>query len=210
MSAQTPGICTAFGDNRSYGHGTDPGCSRSMDPDMALGCASSQDATMALGGSTWHSDLYGPSGSMTLRHQHGPRCQPRPLASVWPLVVTGPKDINSDPGCGRSQTYLDIALGSMSGPDNVMALGGSTGHPNLYGPGSGMTLRHQQALRCQPRPLASAWPLVVTGTTVINSDSSFEGAMDPNMVLSSSPGQNVIMAQVAAQATQIGVVPAVA
>lgn len=71
--------------------------------------AQTSDSSRAMGGSTGHSDPYDPSSSLTLRHQHGPRCQSRPLASARPLVVTGALDISSNSGCSRA-TYPDIAL----------------------------------------------------------------------------------------------------
>ncbi|MEJ1286727.1 hypothetical protein NN561_017736 [Cricetulus griseus] len=36
---------------------TDPGCSRAIDPDMALSCSSGRDITMTLNSSTGHSGL---------------------------------------------------------------------------------------------------------------------------------------------------------
>lgn len=59
---------------------------------------------MALGGSVSHPNLYGPGSSMTLKHQHGLRCQLRPGTSAQPSVVTGATDINADanPGCNRT------------------------------------------------------------------------------------------------------------
>ncbi|XP_059109764.1 leukocyte-associated immunoglobulin-like receptor 1 [Peromyscus eremicus] len=62
---------------------------------------------------------------MTLWHQHGLRCQPRPHASGLPLVVNGATDIDIDPGCSRA-TDPDMAPGSRLGTDDTMATGEST------------------------------------------------------------------------------------
>ena len=76
---------------------TDSSCSQNTDADTALGSSSGQDVTMAPSGSTGHPDQYGPSGSMTLGHQHGLKWLSRPWASAQSSVVTGAMDINSDP-----------------------------------------------------------------------------------------------------------------
>lgn len=41
-----------------------------------------------------------------------------------------------------AQEELDVALSSSPGPDNIMALGGSTGHSNGLGPGDDMALNN--------------------------------------------------------------------
>lgn len=71
-----------------------------------------------------------------------------------------------------------MALGSNSGPDIIMATGGSVAHPELHGPSSGRALRYQHGLIRWARPQASSWPLVVTATKDINSDPGYNRAMD--------------------------------
>lgn len=56
-----------------------------------------------------------------LRHRHGPRWQPGPRISVWPLVGTWAMDIDRDPFCCRT-TEPDMGL------DLTMASSGSTGY----------------------------------------------------------------------------------
>ena len=50
----------------------DPGCGRTMDPDMVLINCPGLDVILVPGGSTGH------SGNVALRHQRGPMWQPRP------------------------------------------------------------------------------------------------------------------------------------
>ena len=50
-----------------------------------------------------------PSGSMTLRHSHCLRWQPRSLISTWPLVVIQAMAIVRDPGVSRTM-HPDMAL----------------------------------------------------------------------------------------------------
>lgn len=58
----------------------DLGYDRATDPDLAYGHSLGPDTNMALGGSSGHSDLYVPSGNMTLGQHHDLRCQPMPQA----------------------------------------------------------------------------------------------------------------------------------
>ena len=74
-----------------------PSHNRTIDPDMDLGSSPGSDATMVPDGSAGHSDRHGSSGSMVLRHQHGSRWWPRPLASAWVLMVSGAIDNIIDP-----------------------------------------------------------------------------------------------------------------
>lgn len=64
---------------------------------------------MTLGGSIGHSGKHGSSGSMDLRHQHGPMFWTRPETLVRPLVLIGPKDVNKNPGYS-SATNSDMVL----------------------------------------------------------------------------------------------------
>lgn len=66
---------------------------------------------------------------MTLRHQHGLRCQLRLRLSVQLLVVTGTMDINIDPSCCRAMDP-DLALGSSADSYVTMAPGGRAEHPH--------------------------------------------------------------------------------
>lgn len=108
---------------------TDPTCSMTADPDIALGSSLYPDVTMDAVDGRGPSDQYVPSEGMVLKYQHSLRWQLRCWASSWPLVIPGAMDIGTDSGYGRV-TDLDLALGS-SGPGATMALVGSTGHPHL-------------------------------------------------------------------------------
>lgn len=79
-----------------------------------------------------------------------------------PSVATEAMDINTDPNWCRD-TDADMALGSSSGPNIIKGPGGSAGHSRSAWHSCSMTLRHQHGLRRQNRPLASPWPLLVTG-----------------------------------------------
>lgn len=63
---------------RAMGINTDPGYSRTTNPDMVLGSILGPDVAMALIGCAGHSDQHHPA----LRHQHDPRWGPRPGASI--------------------------------------------------------------------------------------------------------------------------------
>lgn len=101
---------------------TDLSCRRTTDPNMALSSSLGLDITMALGGSVGHSDQYGPSGSLTLGHQHSLRWWPKPWVSAQPSMETGAMDIHTDPGYGRI-TDPDMLLGRSLGQDMTMAPG---------------------------------------------------------------------------------------
>lgn len=73
-------------------------------------------------------------------------------------MVTGAKDISSDPGC-FSAMDPDMSLGSISGPVVTMAPVGNTGHLNKYSPGGSMVLEYQHRLRWLTRLQTSAHPL---------------------------------------------------
>lgn len=72
---------------------------------------------------------------------------------------------NTDSSYSRTMDP-DLALGSSLGLDVTMALGGSAGLPYQHSSGSSL-LSFQQSLRLQPRPWASAQPLVVTEATAV-------------------------------------------
>lgn len=63
-----------------------------------------------------------------LRHQHGPRRQPRPghLSSAWPLVVTWVMDIDTNPCHSRGRHGI--------GWDLTMASGGNAGYSHQATP----------------------------------------------------------------------------
>lgn len=76
----------------------------------------------------------------------------------WPKLLTVKTetiDINTDRGRNRAM-YPDLSPSHNSGLEVTTAIGGSAGHPGMYGPGESMTLGHQYGLKCQPRPQASA------------------------------------------------------
>lgn len=52
------------------GINTDSDRSRAADPGMLLSQSLGLDVTIAKSGSIGHPDLYGPGGSMALKHQH--------------------------------------------------------------------------------------------------------------------------------------------
>lgn len=72
----------------------------------------------------------------------------------------------------------DLALRSSLGLDVTVALGGSAGLPDQQSSGSSL-LSFQHGLRLQPRPWASAQPLVVTETTAIHTDPSCGKITEP-------------------------------
>lgn len=76
---------------------TDPGSSKATDPHMALGCSLGFNVSMASGSSSDHSDQYGPSSSMPLRHHHShghlhsPPKYHGPWTSTQTWFVVGPQ-----------------------------------------------------------------------------------------------------------------------
>lgn len=68
-----------------------------------------------------------------LEYHHGPKWQPRPGTSSWPLVVIWPMNIDTDPYCC---TAIDpaMALPSITGQDFTVASGGITGYSHLAVP----------------------------------------------------------------------------
>ncbi|KAL6092601.1 hypothetical protein STEG23_028835 [Scotinomys teguina] len=78
--------------------------------------------------------------------------------------------------------------------DDTMDLDGSAGHSDQHGPSGHMALGQQHGHRFQPRPRTSVWPMVATQATDINMDPGYYRTIDPDKVLSSSPGPVLTMA----------------
>lgn len=70
----------AFGTTWVTDINTDPGCSGTMDPDMALCHSQGSDVTMDSGDSSGHLVQHGHHGNVTLGHQADLKWLPRPLA----------------------------------------------------------------------------------------------------------------------------------
>lgn len=77
---------------------------------------------MVPAGSTVHPYLYSPSSSLTLKYQHGLRCQARLWASALSLVESGAMDVNTEPDHSRA-TDTDATLSSILGLDLTMVPG---------------------------------------------------------------------------------------
>lgn len=107
---------------------TDSCCSRITDPGLVLGIMPDPDVTMAT-----VSIVDVPSGDVALKHQHVSRWQSKLQAPTLPSMTTTSMNINIDPVCSRT-TGPDLVPGSSSGPEDTMALGGSSGFPGLYDP----------------------------------------------------------------------------
>lgn len=142
---------------------------------------------------------------MTQGHRHGLRWLSKPQASDCFLIVTEAMDINIDPSCCKA-TDLGMALGSNSGPDIILALGGSAGHSAQHGSnGSSMALRHQHGSRWWPRPRTWAfmWFLMGTWAAGINTDLGWDRTTNPDVTLGSIPGLDIIMTPGVKQATHV-------
>ena len=100
---------------------TDSGYGRTMDLDVVLDSSQGLDVIVVLAGTADHSYQHDPSCCVVPECQHVCRWQPSLQASAWPSMVRGVTDINM---------YPDMALGCSSGPEDTMALGGSTGYPD--------------------------------------------------------------------------------
>lgn len=83
--------------------------------------------------SSGHPDMYGPGGSLTLKYQHGLRCQFTPWTSAQPSVATLATDINGDTGCYRAMGP-DTALSSNQGWNITMDPGSSSSLLEWPGP----------------------------------------------------------------------------
>lgn len=108
-------------------------------------------------------------------------------------MTTETTDVNPDPGCHRA-TDPDMTLSINLGTYDTMALGGSTGHPDLYDPGCSMTPRLQRSHILQPKPWATVWNLVAKWTMNFNTDRGCSKTTDPDMVPNYSLGLTVTMA----------------
>lgn len=119
---------------------TDSGCIKVIGANMVPGFILGLEPSMAPGDSVVCPDLYGPDGSMTLRHQYILQCQPRYQTSTQSLVIRGAPDIDSDPGCGSHAPRHGPRQGL--GSVDTMAMGGSVVHSDWLGPSCGMSLGH--------------------------------------------------------------------
>ncbi|KAL6031896.1 hypothetical protein STEG23_035322 [Scotinomys teguina] len=128
---------------------TDPSCSRTMDPDMAFSSSSGPDITTAP--VAVQATLI---NHIALGHQYSLKCMTRSWASAQSSLVTGVMDINSDPDYYKT-TDSDKALGSNSGLNVTMILGGNIGHSDQYDPSGGTAFGHQHGPRLQTRLWAS-------------------------------------------------------
>lgn len=88
-----------------------------------------------------------------------------------------------------------------------MTLGCSIGHPDLYSSGGSLILKDQHDRRRGPRLEYSAQISIVTGATDINRWSSHSRVGDPDKSPGSIPSQDITMVLVAAQASEIVMVP---
>ncbi|KAL6073616.1 hypothetical protein STEG23_027917 [Scotinomys teguina] len=111
-------------------------------------------------------------------------------------------EINTDPSCSK---IMEPDMGVL-GLDITMVLGGSTGHPDQYGPGIILILRHQHGLKWLTRPLALAQHSMVSGAIDINTDPGRHRATEPDMALGSSliPDDTMVPAGSAGYSDQHG------
>ncbi|XP_059132290.1 speckle-type POZ protein-like [Peromyscus eremicus] len=101
-------------------------------------------------------------------------------------------DINSDPGCCKA-TDPHKAVGSNSGLNVTMVLGGHTAHSYQYGPNRSTAFGHQHGHRLQPGLWASVWLLAATWAMDINMDTGYGRTMNLDMDLHSSLDLDVTM-----------------
>lgn len=144
----------------------DPDYSKAMIFDMVLSCGSGPDVAMSLSSRSHRSGCI-----PVLRLQPGLRWLVWPGASSWCLMAAGTTYFSPGPGCYRA-TDPDKALGSRPGPDDTLFLGGSMGHPYLYGTRCGMTPWLHPHHRFWPTSWASVWDLVTACATEFNTDPS--------------------------------------
>lgn len=127
---------------------TDPGCNRTMDPDMAFGRNPGLRIIVAPGGSRWHSRPHVSvwrSCSMALEYQHGLRQWARSQRSPQPSVITEVKEIHTLTAVGP---WTQISYSSV--PDVTLTLGDSRDHSDQYGFCSVMILYHLRSHRWNP------------------------------------------------------------
>ena len=97
---------------------------------------------------------------------------------MWPFIASWAMDINTDPSCGQT-VGLDMLMSL--GLNIIIATYDRTGHRDWYGSNGDVTLRCQHGSWQQPRTLASAWPLMVSEATDINTDPECSRATDSDM-----------------------------
>ena len=73
---------------------TEPGCSRAIDPDIALSRSFDLDITMDLGGSADLLVQHGLCRGATQRCQHSHSCEPILWIFIGPSVVIGATNMN--------------------------------------------------------------------------------------------------------------------
>lgn len=97
---------------------TDLSFSRTTDPDVVFSSNLCLNFTMTLGVSTGYPAWHGPSGSMILRHQHGPRCvsDHKPRHGFWQQ----PRPDSTMPWGGNQATHTSLFLTAF--PSSVLSL----------------------------------------------------------------------------------------
>lgn len=163
MADLTQSICTVLSAKGATDNNSDPGCRAWHGPPKQPEPACYHDPE-------WHyncPEQHGPSSGMDLGHPHGYRLWLIPQVSIWSLLETWAKCINTDPSCGRT-TEPDMVLGSILDPDVTMAPGGHTGHSDHHGPWSSMVLVNQQGPKWKHRIQLSAQLSVANGVTDVN------------------------------------------
>lgn len=118
------------------------------------------DVTMVPDGNTGHSDRPGPSGSIALKHQYGPKWPHRSQVFIC-TALDGKRTLRHQcrPWLWQGHRHRH-GSGCHLGPCTC-GTSGSTCHLGLYGPISNTDLRHQHG------SWAIMWPLVATRATDI-------------------------------------------
>lgn len=93
-------------------YSTDPSCSRTTDPDMALRGSMGPDITMALGGNAGHSGLYGCSWPLGLQTSAWIVVAAETMGICFAFGDTWATDINTDATCCRT-TIFSIGMDSV-------------------------------------------------------------------------------------------------
>ncbi|MEJ1281221.1 hypothetical protein NN561_012170 [Cricetulus griseus] len=155
---------------------------------MALYSSPGPDNTMALDDSSDQSDQDVPGGSMAYERPHDHRLLPKPRYLCGPWWQYGP---------WTSRQILTVVPS------------GTTGYPDQH-LSRRMVSIYQHGSRWQPRCLALAWPLMVSGATDVNTEPGCNRDPDPDMALTSSPSLDDTMAPVDSPGHQIGLAPAAA
>lgn len=164
-----------------------------MDPDMALCSCPGPDDTMAPSDSTGHPDLYGPSGSLALKDQHGLGCQPGP--GLFMVLGSNGSHRLQHRDClkqGHGPRYVP-GKHSMPRCHHGHELQGRSSRltmTRLTWPLWGHIFWRPTCCRWQPRLWESAGPSEVTRATDIHIDSHCHG---PDMAPGSSPFLDITM-----------------